>query len=302
MQPEFNIPFEGAWGEQGPGTDEVTTQGETAMTDSLDPRQGDQRAYSEVFKEGFNIESFIQSRKQTRIVSELMKSQAADFLNTVTPLIKPQALFGEYLTGAPRGSTREAHHHFKGLKALYEEHGSAKPFSLMNELETPIDLIDSTPTLFPLEYDLQIEGLRRPIRIISPTRWVVGYKHFELARFRQIIRDPNRSNSELHRFVVHYLMAFYCFSHSGNLGRLFKGLRYPVTFQRLRDFGELPFCVINAPVRARLPEEQVIRQSTEISGSHTFEELIRQRDITDMEDDLKGQLLEALGLFETPQV
>ncbi|MFB4202283.1 hypothetical protein KBTX_02324 [wastewater metagenome] len=243
----------------------------------------------------FDVEGFIRSRKNTRTISELLRAQAADYLGTVSPLVKPQTLFGEYLTGAPRGSTREAHHNFKEFKTLYERHASGRPFSLMNELEVPLDLLDSTPTLYPLEHDHAIDGIEGTIRVLSPTRWVIGYSSFELTRFRRITRDANRSNSELHRFVVHYLMAFYCFSKAGGLGRLFKGLRFPVTFQTLDDFGEMPFCVINAPVAAHLPDDRVIRHSTEISGSRTFEELVSREDIDAMEDGVRTQLLQALA-------
>ncbi|MFP3500219.1 hypothetical protein SB759_39035, partial [Pseudomonas sp. SIMBA_059] len=81
-------------------------------------------------------------------------------------------------------------------------------------------LISTTPELFPLEYDKVLEQSGQTIRITSPTRWVVGFHAFDLARFRNVIKDHNRSSAELYRFVVHYLVLFYCLSKSPALGRL----------------------------------------------------------------------------------
>lgn len=243
--------------------------------------------------QSFDIDSFIRSRKQTRAVSDLLKAQAADFLTTLAPLVRPQPLFGEYLQGAPKGSGRETQHHFKEFRTLFDEHAARRPFNLINELEVPLNIISSTPELFPLEYDHTLPD-GNTIRVTSPARWVVGYTSFDLGRFRQVMQDPNRSGSELHRFVVHYLMLFHCLSRAPGLGRLLKGLRFPVSFQQLDDFGNLPFCVISSPVTSTLPANEVIRHSTEIAGNDSFEELIAEDAIDAMQDDLRERLMRAL--------
>lgn len=237
----------------------------------------------------FNVDDFIRSRKQTRRISDLLKAKAADYLATLSPLVRPQPLFGEYLQGAPRGSGRETQHHFKEFKTLFDKHAGERPFNLINELEIPLPIINSTPELFPLEYDHLLE-CGTTVRVSSPTQWVVGYSSFDLRHFRQVVNDPNRSGSELHRFVLHYLMLFHCFSRAGGLGRLLKELRFPLGFHCLDDFGQLPFCVISSPVRSSLPSDDVIRHSTEISGSRSFEELISVQAINAMQDDLREQL------------
>ncbi|MBZ9556818.1 MULTISPECIES: hypothetical protein [unclassified Modicisalibacter] len=249
--------------------------------------------------QSFDVDGFINARKQTRVVSDILKVQAADYLATLAPLVRPQPLFGEYLQGAPRGSGRETQHHFKEFRTLFDTHASARPFNLLNELEVPLNIINSTPELFPLEYDHTLQDGSR-VRVLSPVRWVVGYASFDLGRFRQVVHDPNRSGSELHRFVLHYLMLFHCFSRAGGLGRLLKGLRFPLSFQRLDDFGELPFCVISSPVASTLPDDGVIRHSTEISGSRSFEELIPEAAIDAMQDDLREQLIGALRGSDAP--
>lgn len=243
----------------------------------------------------FDIESFIKARKQTRVVGDLLHEQATDYLDTLGLLIRPQTIFGEYLQGAPRGSGREAQHAFKEFKSLFESTAGAAPFRLIQELDVPLEILSSTPQLYPYEYDVSLTGRDKPLRVTSPVRWVVGFKGFELQQFRQIIKDPNRSTAELFRFVVHYLMLFYCINRAPGLGRLLLGLRFPVSFEKLTDFGDMPFCVIGSPVTSHLPDESLILRSTEIAGNNTFEELIDEADVAEMEDAVKERLMKAIA-------
>lgn len=239
----------------------------------------------------FDVEALIKLRSQTRAVSDVLKALASDYLATLALLIRPQNLFGEYLQGAQRSSGRETQHHFKELKALYDRIGAAAPFQLVTEMETPLNLISTTPELFALEYDRVLADSGEVIRIISPTRWVVGFNSFGLEQFRKLIKDPNRSSAELYRFVVHYLVLFYCVSKSPGLGRLFEGLRFPVSFEKLKGFGDLPFCVISSPVHSALPDDSVIRSSTQIAGNASFEELVGHESIMNMSDEIRQRLL-----------
>ncbi|MDZ3991654.1 hypothetical protein [Pseudomonas sp. Teo4] len=239
----------------------------------------------------FDVEALIKLRGQTRAIADALKAQASDYLATVAPLIRPQTLFGEYLQGAQRSSGRETQHHFQSLIELYERIGSATPFQLVSELEVPLNLISTTPELFPLEYDKVLAPSGQTVRITSPVRWVVGFNAFDLAHFRNVVKDPNRSSAELYRFVVHYLVLFYCLSKAPGLGRLFDGLRFALSFERLKGFGDLPFCIISSPLRSELPDDSVIRSSTQIAGNASFEELVSRDNIMEMNDDIRQRLL-----------
>jgi hypothetical protein len=59
----------------------------------------------------------------------------------------------------------------------------------------------------------------------------------------------------------------------------------------LKDFGDLPFCVISSPVRSQLPDEAVIRSSTQIAGNTSFEELVGHENIMEMNDEIRQRLL-----------
>jgi len=239
----------------------------------------------------FDVEALIKLRSQTRVIADVLKAQAADYLATLAPLIRPQNLFGEYLQGAQRGSGRETQGHFQALVELYERVGTAAPFQLVNGLEVPLNLMSTLPALFPLEYDKTLDDCGQVIRITSPVRWVVGFEDFDLARLRTLVKDPNRSSAELYRFVVHYLVLFHCLSKFPGLGRLFGGLRFGLGFERLEGLGDLPFCVVSSPVRSDLPADAVIRSSTQIAGNASFEELVGREAILDMHDDIRQRLL-----------
>ena len=61
--------------------------------------------------------------------------------------------------------------------------------------------------------------------------------------------------------------------------------------ERLKGFGDLPFCVISSPVRSELPDDSVIRSSTQIAGNTSFEELVGRDNILEMNDEIRQRLL-----------
>lgn len=53
----------------------------------------------------------------------------------------------------------------------------------------------------------------------------------------------------------------------------------------------MPFCIIGAPVRSELPDDAVIRSSTQIAGNTSFEELVGRENILEMNDEIRQRLL-----------
>jgi hypothetical protein len=49
--------------------------------------------------------------------------------------------------------------------------------------------------------------------------------------------------------------------------------------------------VISSPVRSELPDESVIRNSTQIAGNTSFEELVGHENILEMNDEIRQRLL-----------
>lgn len=242
----------------------------------------------------YDIQDLIKLRQQTRAASDLLKAHLSDFLDTLSPLLRPHPYFGEYLQGAPRGPLRESQAALNELRERYDKTARRAPFNLVNDLEPPLEVLSSAPHLYPVEYRHQLDE-HKAVTITSPLKWVVGYAGFDLARFRALVADPNRSSAELQRFVLHYLLMYYILSKRKGLSRLFEGLRFPLSFVKLPEFGELPLCVLASEVRTQLPDAQVIRNSTEISGSNSFEEIVIPDNIVNLGDPLREHLLHAIG-------
>ncbi|RMS78557.1 hypothetical protein ALP61_02736 [Pseudomonas savastanoi] len=49
--------------------------------------------------------------------------------------------------------------------------------------------------------------------------------------------------------------------------------------------------MISSPVRSELPDESVIRNSTQIAGNTSFEELVGHENILEMNDEIRQRLL-----------
>jgi hypothetical protein len=80
-------------------------------------------------------------------------------------------------------------------------------------------------------------------------------------------------------------------SHPG-LPRLLEALRFPVSSERFPQFGELPIPCISSSVSTLRPSDELIIESTEISGRDAFEEVVNLDDLRTLEDPLKTQLME----------
>ena len=75
------------------------------------------------------------------------------------------------------------------------------------------------------------------------------------------------------------------------IARLFESLRFPVTTGKWAESGDLPVTYIECPVSTVLPTNEVILQSTEISGTPAFEEVVSPDAIAAINDPFKEQLL-----------
>ena len=103
-------------------------------------------------KERDSVQSVLLLRKLTRAVTDVVRTQMAEYLATLTPLLQPKALLGEYVQGGQKESSRRADKAFKDLQALYETVASAKPFHLPQELTPPLNFGAISLEITPLDY------------------------------------------------------------------------------------------------------------------------------------------------------
>src|SRR5213082_3699394 len=121
-----------------------------------------------------NIQSLLALRKLTRAITDAARVQMTEYLRTLTPLLRPQVVLGEYIQGGQKEATRKADKAFKDLQAMYEAVAPTKPFYLQRELNPPLDFPRVGLEITPLDYvhNAQSGGAPRKIRVRCPLTWV----------------------------------------------------------------------------------------------------------------------------------
>jgi len=136
------------------------------------------------------------------------------------------------------------------------------------------------------------DGGSKTIAVTSPLKWALTYSGFSLAKLQDLLADRNRMNEETHRFVLHHTALHVVLNSHPGLPRLLEALRFPVSSERFPSFGELPIACISSSVSTLRPSDDLIIESTEISGRDAFEEVVNLDDLRNLEDPLKAQLME----------
>lgn len=241
-----------------------------------------------------SIQSLLVRRKLTRAVTDVVRVQMTDYLRTLTPLLRPKAILGEYIQGGQKEPTRKADKAFKDLQALYEVVAGSKPFNLPRELAPPLSFPALGVEITPLDYThvAQADGVTRKITVRCPLTWVLTYNDFPPNRLQELLDTKARSVDEVQRFVLSYLILHLVTTNEPGLVQIFEALHFPLTTSKSREFGELPITRIGIGISTTRPSDDVILESAELTGMDAFEELVNVDDITRLQDPLKERLLE----------
>src|SRR5262249_9503135 len=131
----------------------------------------------------------------------------------------------------------------------------------------------------------------KKVNITAPLRFALTYGGFGPNRLRGMFAGQGFA-SDIQDFVLHTLMMNLVVSKQPGLGKLFAALRMPVAIGKIPGCGELPFVLMTAAVSTMLPPDDVIIESTEISGNDAFEEVVDMNALSALGDPLKEKLLE----------
>lgn len=245
-------------------------------------------------EEGYSIQRLLALRKLTVAISKLLGEQVREYLTTLAPLLRPKTVFGDYIQSSVKEPSRAgAEKAFRELQSLYERIAGAKPFNLPTELKPPIEIVSTALEFTPLEYThaARTDSEGKTVTVTSPLVWVLNYSGFPLGRLRQLVADRNRSGNELREYVLHYLVMQVVLSKQAGVTQILETLHFPVTSDhRLPELGDLPLTHISSSISTHLPPDQVIIESTEISGRNVFEEVVNMDDILKLKDPLKERL------------
>lgn len=239
------------------------------------------------------IQSLLVLRKLTRAIAEVMRQQMTEHLATLTPLLRPTAVLGEYVQGGQKEPTRKAEKAFKELQTLYERVATAPPFNLPRELRPPFNLGSASLEITPLDYaHVATAGAdTRTITVRSPLTWILTYTGFAPARLHELLATKLRSTDELQKVVLSYLIMHVVMAQQPGVLQMLDALHFPVTTGKSPELGELPMTRIGVGIVTARPPDAVIIESAELTGMDAFEEVVSVDDIAGLRDPLKERLL-----------
>ena len=241
-----------------------------------------------------STQSLLVLRKLTRAITDVVRQQVAEHLATLTPLLKPAAVLGDYVQGGQKEASRKTDKAFKDLETLYHRVSTTKPFNLPRDLTPPLSILSSGLEITALDYPhVASSGSNtRTIMVRSPLTWTITYTGFGPSRLQELLNTKMRSNEEVVKFVLSYLAMHVVLTNQPGLLKIFEALHLPVSTVTVPEFGELPVTRIGASVATSRPPDAVIIESAELTGMDAFEEIVSVDEISRLRDPLRETLLD----------
>lgn len=246
--------------------------------------------------ETYTVERMLALRKLTRSVAELLRAEMKEHLLTLSPLLRPRVVFGEYVEHNSKDTVHGADRAFKELQERYESLAGAAPFNLPRELKAPFEVISSALEITPYEYvhEAKIDSGTKPVSVTSPLTWVLSYSGFPPDRFRALLSRRDRDDEELRQFLLHYVVLETVVRRQAGVARILEALHFPLASRPAAELGGAPLTLIAAGVSTKLPDDAVIVESTEVSGTDAFEEVVAVEDVAALGNPLRDRLVAIL--------
>ena len=240
-----------------------------------------------------SVKSLLVLRKLTRAIADTARAQLTEYLTTLTPLLQPQGIFGDYIQGAQKETSLKAEQAFKDLKAIYETAAPAKPLNLRRELSPPFSFTNLNLEITPLDYvhTAETETGPRRITVRSPLTWTLTYGGFAPNRLQEVL-DQKLRGDELQRFILSYILISVVLKYRPGVTQMLEGLHFPVTPTTSSDFGELPVTRIGIGISTMRPSDAIVVESAELTWMDAFEEVVNVAEIGRLPDPFKERLLD----------
>ena len=242
----------------------------------------------------YDTRKLIVVRKLTRTISDVLRGQMKEYVTTLAPLLRPKAVLGDYVQSSTKETAKNADKAFKDLQSLFATVAAAKPFNLNPELKPPIEIISTALEMTPKEYKhmAKTERETKAVFVTSPLKWALTYSGFSHGRLRDMLAYRDRDMDAVRQHLLHHLGMHTVVSKQTGVAEILKALHFPVMSEQAPEFGQMPVTYITSSVSTVLPPDDVIIESTEISGSDAFEEVVDLQDIVQMTNPLKDKLTE----------
>jgi hypothetical protein len=241
-----------------------------------------------------STQSLLVLRKLTRAIADVVRAQMTEYLATLAPLLRPKMVFGDYIDGGAKESTKRADKALKELQALNETIAGTKPYNLAREVTLPIRLAGMGLEITPVDtpHVIQAGSDTRTIMVRSPLTWTLTYSGYAPTRLPDLLKAKLRPGDELGQLVLSYLLMHVVTTNSPGLMQAFAALHFPITTTTLPEFGPLPITRISVDISTERPSDAVILQSAELTGMDAFEEVVKVDDLSHKRDPFKERLLD----------
>jgi hypothetical protein len=243
--------------------------------------------------EPFGMARLLELRKLTRQVDDVVRAAAREHLATLSPLLRPHTVLGDFVQGGERQSVRGADRVWKELVGLYDGLAGKPPFALARELKPPLHVPGPALEMVPVQYAHQA-GPGTQVVVTKPFEWVLSYSAHGPQRLRELIADKNRDAEELQRVLTLAIALHLVITRQPGIAKVFAGLRLPLETRRLAEFGDLPVTVMASAVPSLRPPDAVVVQSTEMTGERVFQEVVDPAAVERLEDPWRARVLAAL--------
>jgi hypothetical protein len=245
--------------------------------------------------ERYSTKRLLVLRKLTRAIADLLRGQLTEYLATLSYLFRPRTLLGEFVQSGTKETVPGAEKAFKDLQRLYEAVAVPKPFYLPEELTPPVEIVSPAVDLSPVEYGYLAKagGQSKRVAITSPLRWVLHYAGYSPRRLWDVMADAKRTVEQVQEVVIHGLVMNLMVTRQPGLVKILEGLHFSLQPVRREDlYYGLPLPSLGCAVTTVRPPDEVILESTELSGMGAFEEVVNPEEIDRMRDPFKERLLE----------
>lgn len=255
--------------------------------------------------QAFDISRLLALRSLTTPLAELFARQAREHLANLAPLLSPRALLGDLILGE-KNVAKGSNLAFQELNNLYQPVSKSATLGLQSELRPPLEIFGLTPEIFPASYEYTPPGHSKSITVITPLKWVLIYKDLGPQRLAELVGSHSRSDGgELKSCVLHYLVMQILANRRPGVAPILEALRFRLSTEPAAEFGGVPYTCLRAPISTVRPPDAVIIQSTQISGTNTFEEVVDASTVAALADPLGEEVTAVLrqhgaGLLPSP--
>lgn len=243
-------------------------------------------------EERYSTERLLALRKLTRAIADLLRGQLKDHISTLAPLLHPKNVLGNYVGGQTYEVSKPGEKAFNELRERYQAIVQSRRFNLPADFKSPLEVINPQLEMTPVEYEYAATGggHSKTVRITSPLKWALSYAGFSPPKLAAIVKDHRSGSDDLQQLVLHSLMMATVVSRQTGICQILEALHFPLSIDSPEALGDLPVCYIASSVSTKRPPDDVIIESTEISGMDVFEEIVNIEDVARLRDPLKEKL------------